>query len=178
LALVAWGAIVGSACASGGGALSAPVAGPAPDVSATKLADAGADLVDAAPSQTPIPPTASAPPPSPSVACAAKCSGTGTGDLVAFAMQRAAQAKPCYDRALGNDGRLRGSMEVLVRLADTGAVCATRVLKTSMPADVNDCVTRVLGGADYPPPKGGCLDVSIPLSFVPKDADAGVIDVP
>jgi hypothetical protein len=93
---------------------------------------------------------------------------------VTFAMQRAAQAKPCYDRALGRDGRLRGNMEVLVRLTETGAVCATRVLKTSMPAEVNECVARFLGGADYPAPRGGCIDITIPLSFVPKDGDAGV----
>jgi hypothetical protein len=166
---------VGAACASGGGALSAPLAGPSAGVDTTGPADAAVALVEAA---TPVSPAASVAPPSPSVPCAERCSGSGTGDLVTFAMQRAAQAKPCYDRALGSDGRLRGSMEVLVRLTDTGAVCATRVLKTSMPAEVNECVARILGGADYPAPRGGCIDITIPLSFVPKDGDAGASAAP
>lgn len=166
-----------AACASGGGALSAPLAGPGPAASAGP-ADASANLAETVPAPASPSAAGSAAPPVPSAPCADRCSGTGTRDLVAFAMQRAAQAKPCYDRALSSDRALRGSMEVLVRLTDTGAVCATRVLKTSMPADVNECVTRVLGGADYPAPRGGCLDVAIPLSFVPKDGDAGTSVAP
>jgi hypothetical protein len=86
---------------------------------------------------------------------------------------REVQARPCYDRVLAADRTLRGRMRVLVRLRDDGSVCETRVLASDLPADMGRCVARVLGGTSYPPPSGGCIDVEVPLTFVPPEADAG-----
>jgi TonB family protein len=81
--------------------------------------------------------------------------------------------RPCYESALAAYRRLRGKAEVLVRITETGAVCDTRIVSSALPPTVNQCLMRTLSGADYPPPRGGCIDVTIPLSFEPRDVDAG-----
>lgn len=154
-----------AACGGGGTATiitSAPISPEAhPQVAVVE----GASSVQASPS-------ASA---APASSCAERCSGRGTADLVTFATQRAARTKACYDTALAADRTLRGKMEVLVRITDTGAVCDTRVVASELPAAVGQCVARILGGVDYPAPRGGCLDVTVPLSFEPRDADGGAL---
>jgi hypothetical protein len=89
-------------------------------------------------------------------------------------MARGGQARPCYNRALGGDRSLRGKMRVHVRVLGDGSVCEARVVTSDMPAEMNACVTQVLGGSGYPAPSGGCIDVEVPLSFEPQSGgDAG-----
>jgi hypothetical protein len=88
-------------------------------------------------------------------------------------MARGGQARPCYNRALGADRSLRGKMRVRVRVMADGSVCEAHVVASDMPAEMNACVTQVLGGSAYPPPAGGCLDAEVPLSFEPQGGDAG-----
>jgi outer membrane biosynthesis protein TonB len=165
-----------TACAGGSGApVAAPVASAQASASASSAARAEGSVADAgeqpngpqaAPPSATIEPAASPP-------CADSCAGSATPELVAAATSRAGQAKPCYDRALGAGGSVRGRMRVLVRVRDDGSVCETRVLASDMSTEMNRCVTQVLGGASYPAPVGGCIDVTVPLTFEPRAADAG-----
>ncbi|HEY8040517.1 MAG TPA: AgmX/PglI C-terminal domain-containing protein [Polyangiaceae bacterium] len=166
-------ALLAAACAPAGSPPSAPVILPAsggaggsavdsPAPGATSAAPAGsAAAAAAAPA-----PSSSGPP------CSSACVGNGTPELAAAVHDRAAQAKPCYNRALTRDRTLRGTMRVLVRLRDDGSVCEARVLASDMPAETSECVRGLLGGASYPPPRDGCVDVEIPMTFQPRDAAA------
>jgi hypothetical protein len=162
--------VANSACGSGGSPPLAPVTA----VSLPASADAGAGAES--PPSASASPLASVAAPAPSLAsgppCSSACVGNGTPELAAAVHDRAVQAKPCYNRALSRDRTLRGTMRVLVRLRDDGSVCESRVLASDMPAETSECVRGLLGGASYPPPRDGCVDVEIPMTFQPRDAAA------
>ena len=166
-----------AACAGGSGApVAAPVApvasAPPSAVSSSVSPEPGVLAEDRPP---PVPAASAAAPTgaAQSRACIEPCSGSQTPELVAAAMSRAGRAKPCYDRALGAGRAVRGRMQVRIRVLGDGAVCEPQVLASELPEDMTKCVAQVLGGASYPPPSGGCLDVVVPLTFEPRDADAG-----
>jgi hypothetical protein len=60
-------------------------------------------------------------------------------------------------------------MVVFMALSETGSVCAASIVRSDMPDYMNSCVLRTLSTAAYPAPEGGCVQVNIPLSFVPPD---------
>jgi urease accessory protein len=182
LAVVAVLVVAGCAPAAAGGAsVTAPVASSQGTGSDAPAIAAGASTGPAVASS--MPPSAASPALAPvstsgataaaPAACTGKCSGIATQELVAAAMARAGQAKPCYDRALVSDKALRGHVRVSVRVLGDGSVCAPQVLDSDMPQDMNRCVAQVLSSAGYPAPTGGCIDVTIPLSFEPRTADSG-----
>jgi hypothetical protein len=82
---------------------------------------------------------------------------------------RATQARGCYNQALLSDPTLKGSMTVAVRIGPTGATCGGASIAGSQLGGgaggmVAGCVQRIFSGS-YPPPHGGCVDVTVPLSF-------------
>jgi outer membrane biosynthesis protein TonB len=101
-----------------------------------------------------------------------KCTGRATQELVNGGMARAAMARPCYKHALNNDRTLRGKMRVLVRLREDGSVREAHVIASDMPSEMNDCVMQILRSSSYPAPVGGCIDMAVPMSFLPADAGA------
>jgi hypothetical protein len=48
-------------------------------------------------------------------------------------------------------------------------VCSAGVASKDMGSpNVAICVVYYFRGANFPPPKGGCADINIPINFVPR----------
>jgi len=100
--------------------------------------------------------------------CAVKtCNGAVTDELQKALATRARQARRCYENELKNDNTLKGRMTVSVRVAANGAMCASTVTNSDIP-QISPCVQQMFRSATaLPAPKGGCVDTTVPLSFVP-----------
>lgn len=97
------------------------------------------------------------------------CNGKETEDLTVALGGRARQARVCYEMALRNDPSLQGKAAFKVRIAPSGQVCAANVAKDDLHnAAVISCSLKRLGSAAYPKPKGGCVDVTVPIDFKPR----------
>jgi hypothetical protein len=103
--------------------------------------------------------------------CAVKsCSGTTTSELESGIAFRAKQAHRCYDQALAQDNTLKGHITISLRVASNGRVCKADVADNDMgTAAVANCVQGTFARAGgFPAPKGNsCVDVKVPISFVP-----------
>lgn len=100
--------------------------------------------------------------------CGAKtCGGSATSDIETALAFRAKQAHRCYDNALAGDPTLRGKMSVTVRIGNQGQICSANVGQNDLPALTN-CVLNSFRGQNVPAPRGGCVDVAIPINFVPR----------
>jgi hypothetical protein len=145
-----------------------PKPAPTPTTSATEaellppsVVDAGSDAAS-----KPLGTVAAA---GPVQSCASPCTGIAGSELANSVNARAAQARGCYNQGLLTDPTIKGSMAVAVRIGPTGATCGGASIVSSQlggggGAIVAGCVQRIFSGA-YPPPHGGCVDVSVPLSF-------------
>lgn len=101
---------------------------------------------------------------------AKKCTGASTSDIETALAFRAKQSHRCYDNALANDPTLRGKISIAVRIGANGTACSAGVASnelSSAPA-VASCVVSNFRGQAFPVPKGGCVDVNIPINFVPR----------
>lgn len=101
--------------------------------------------------------------------CAGDCNGQVLGVLRSQLAQKAAQSRPCYERALRQNAQLQGRMKVALRIGGDGTVCSASVTSN----DVGDpgivsCVVQMFRGAAFSAPQGGCVDVEVPLRFEPK----------
>ena len=103
--------------------------------------------------------------------CEAKCTGTPPPELEAAVRGRAAMARRCYNTALAQDPTLKGHVTVALRVSGSGSVCSAAVAGNDMGTpSVASCVANVMRQAgSYPSPKGGCVDVSVPFSFVSQN---------
>jgi hypothetical protein len=102
--------------------------------------------------------------------CAVRsCSGTTTNELETQIAYRAKQAHRCYDQALAQDNTLKGHVTLKVRIGSNGSVCAAAVTGNDMGVDsVANCVAQTFRASrSFPPPKGNCTEVNVPISFVP-----------
>jgi hypothetical protein len=103
--------------------------------------------------------------------CEAKaCTGASTSEVESALSFRAKQAHRCYDNALGQDPTLRGKVSIAVRIGSNGQACSAGVASnelTSAPG-VAACVAGYFRGQSFPAPRGGCVDVNIPINFVPR----------
>jgi hypothetical protein len=102
--------------------------------------------------------------------CSARsCSGTATPELETALAFRAKQAHRCYDTALAQDTTLKGHITIAVRVASNGRVCSSNVADNDMgTASVANCVAGTFGrSGGFPAPKGNCVDVKVPISFIP-----------
>jgi hypothetical protein len=101
---------------------------------------------------------------------AKKCSGATNSEIESALSFRAKQAHRCYDNALAQDATLRGKVSIAVRIGSNGQACSAAVASnelTSAPS-VASCVTGYFRGQAFPAPRGGCVDVNIPINFVPR----------
>jgi hypothetical protein len=81
---------------------------------------------------------------------------------------RGASAKGCYNKALLSNSTLQGKLTVAVRVSPSGAACSASVAADSLgDAAVSSCILQKFRSGSYPKPKGGCVDVQVPLNFVP-----------
>ena len=97
------------------------------------------------------------------------CTGTTTPELENAIAFRAKQARRCYDAALAQDSELHGRVGVRLRVASNGTVCGADVTSNDMGSDsVARCAAQTFRTArSLPAPKGNCVDLNVPLSFVP-----------
>jgi hypothetical protein len=101
--------------------------------------------------------------------CDAKvCKGSATDEVRKALSFRATQSRRCYNNALAQDSTLRGKVSLAVRVGANGSVCSARVESNDMGTDtVANCVVGFFRGQHMPQPKGGCIDVNVPINFVP-----------
>jgi hypothetical protein len=102
--------------------------------------------------------------------CEGKCAGTAPPELGQALQVRAAQARRCYNQALASDSSLKGHVTVAVRIGPTGGVCSATVAANDMgsPGVANCALNIFRASTGYPSPHGGCVDATVPMSFVPQ----------
>jgi hypothetical protein len=102
--------------------------------------------------------------------CEGKCAGSAPNELQQALQVRGAQSRRCYNQALNSDSTLRGHVTVTVRIGPGGNVCSAAVTANDMGSTaVAQCAANIFRNASgYPAPRGGCVDVAVPLSFVPQ----------
>lgn len=100
--------------------------------------------------------------------CDGECRGTETPELLSALRARAGQARSCYERALTHNSSLSGSVVLNVRVSPTGTTCSASMAKDTLgdPA-VTNCVLQRFRSGKFPKPTGGCVDVALPINFVP-----------
>ncbi|MCA9584628.1 MAG: AgmX/PglI C-terminal domain-containing protein [Myxococcales bacterium] len=99
----------------------------------------------------------------------AKCGGSASPELENALRFRARQAHRCYDNALAQDSTLKGRVSISVRIGTDGSVCNSGIASNDMGTPlVANCVLGYFRGGGFPAAKGGCADVKVPISFVPK----------
>jgi outer membrane biosynthesis protein TonB len=100
--------------------------------------------------------------------CDDPCKGKETEELLSSLRAKAGQARSCYERALANNGALAGKLEVALRVGANGAACSASIAKNTLgDAAVESCALARFRGGKYPKPTGGCVDVSVPMNFMP-----------
>jgi hypothetical protein len=106
----------------------------------------------------------------PSGGCEAKCSGTAPPELEQALQVRGSQARRCYNQALSQDSSLKGHVTIAVKIAPNGNLCSANVLTNDMgSAGVAACAANIFrANSSYPAPHGGCVEATVPLSFVPQ----------
>ncbi len=99
-----------------------------------------------------------------------KCTGSAGSDVESALSFRAKQAHRCYDNALAQDPTLRGKVSIAVRIGSNGQACSAGVASNELASapSVATCVAGYFRGQAFPAPKGGCVDVNIPINFVPR----------
>ena len=102
--------------------------------------------------------------------CEGKCVGTATPELGQALQVRGAQARRCYNEALARDPSLRGHVTVAVRVGTVGNVCSVNVTANDMGTpNVANCAANIFArSGSLPSPRGGCVDATVPMSFVPQ----------
>jgi hypothetical protein len=102
-------------------------------------------------------------------ACSGTCNGTATGTLQAALRAKGGQARGCYERALRINPTLEGRLLVAARLGPQGQVCSANIAQNSLgDASVASCISQMFRSGKFPAPQGGCVDVQVPLNFVPR----------
>jgi hypothetical protein len=99
--------------------------------------------------------------------CANSCSGSAPPELQNSLALRGRQARKCYERELASDPKLTVRMSVSVKVGAGGQACSVSVGSTDNQA-VGQCVANQFRQGGFPGAKGGCVDVTVPLNFVPR----------
>jgi outer membrane biosynthesis protein TonB len=150
--------------------------GPAPVVIAPPVPTA-TGLLEPPPPPPPEEPSAAAAESAPArratvaTASCGKCSGTINAALTSAMSARAGSARPCYERALRVNSALQGKLTVSVKVDPQGNVCGASIAQDAIHSpEVSNCVTGMFRSARFPAPSGGsCVELQIPLSFVPRE---------
>lgn len=101
--------------------------------------------------------------------CGGECKGEVSSELRAYLSGRAGQGRKCYERALLQNAALKGRMKVQVRVSAQGQLCAASMASDELhDPSLSSCILQMFRSSVYPAPKDGCVDVAVPLSFVPQ----------
>src|SRR6186713_2859882 len=96
------------------------------------------------------------------------CSGEPNPSLPGALGGKAGQSRACYEKALSSNSTLSGRMTVSLKISQQGGVCSAQIKSDLNNPLVENCVLQNFRAATFPPPKGGCVDASVPLYFKPK----------
>ena len=133
---------------------------PPPEEPAAAQVDAGRQLKKSASAAVP----AAGP-------CGGECTGSSTPALEGQLAGLGRTARRCYDQALTNNPDLKGRIMVAVRVSPVGLVCSANIASNGTgDAALAACVAQKYRGAQLPAPQTGCVDVQVPLNFVPDNA--------
>ena len=106
-----------------------------------------------------------------------QCTGDATAALVDAIRARAAKARTCYEQALRATPKVAGRLVVEMRVTHEGKGCPMHVITNELAdsATLLPCVQAVMEQNSYPKASQGCVDLQLPLRFVPQfiEADAG-----
>jgi hypothetical protein len=103
--------------------------------------------------------------------CGAVCNGDVPLALRGALSAAASSARGCYERALRQNQMLQGKLLVSVKVGQHGNACgASLVSDTLGDPSVATCVLQKFRSGTFPPPIGGCADIKVPISFMPKTA--------
>jgi hypothetical protein len=101
--------------------------------------------------------------------CDGKCVGKAPPELSQALQVRGMQARRCYNQAITQDPSLRGHVEFALRIGTAGNVCSVNVTANDMRSpSVANCAAHILMSGAYPAPRGGCVEASLPMNFVPQ----------
>lgn len=104
------------------------------------------------------------------------CIGNPSEALIEAVRTRAAQARTCYEKSLSKTPTLAGRMLLNLRISHDGSSCPFGIAQNELAESPTlvPCLRQVLE-AQYPRPAGGCVELNLPLRFVPEyiDSDAG-----
>lgn len=99
------------------------------------------------------------------------CGGEVPPQLKSALASAANSARGCYERALRQNAMLQGKMLVSVKIGSHGNSCGANMVSDSLgDPSVASCVLQKFRAGQFPPPKGGCAEVNVPISFIPKTA--------
>jgi len=99
------------------------------------------------------------------------CGGEAPAQLKSALASAANGARGCYERALRQNAMLQGKMLVSVKIGSHGNPCSANMLSDTLgDPSVASCVLQKFRGGQFPPPQGGCAEVNVPISFIPKTA--------
>lgn len=94
------------------------------------------------------------------------CTGSPSQELIQALSERAASTQPCFDRALRENPKLEGRMQLKVRIEPDGSVSLASVIADEVDSQtLRDCVLLVFQQPVGARPTGGCLDAVVPLNF-------------
>jgi hypothetical protein len=101
--------------------------------------------------------------------CAGECKGTVPAGLNGALRAKAGAARGCYERALRQNAMLQGKIMVGVRVGPQVQVCSANIVSNTLgDPGVASCTLGMFRSSSLPPPNGGCVDVQVPMNFVPK----------
>jgi hypothetical protein len=106
----------------------------------------------------------------------AVCAGNASDALIDAIRSRASQARGCYEAALKQTPTSAGRLMLNLRIAYDGTSCPLRAAQNELPEATTllPCLRSLLE-IQYPKPRNGCVELNLPLKFVPEyiEADAG-----
>ncbi len=101
--------------------------------------------------------------------CGGECKGEVSTELRSYLSGRAGQGRKCYERSLLQNASLKGRLKVQLRLSAQGQLCSASMSNDELQdPGLNACILQMFRNSVYPAPKNGCVDVAVPLSFVPQ----------
>jgi hypothetical protein len=102
-------------------------------------------------------------------ACGGDCTGTAPAALQGALRAKAGAARGCYERALRQNPMLQGKIMVAVRVGAQGQICSANIASNTLgDPGVASCVLGMMRSSSLPPPNGGCVDVQVPMNFIPN----------
>jgi hypothetical protein len=103
--------------------------------------------------------------------CGGVCKGDAPAALRVALSGAASSVRGCYERALRQNQMLQGKLVVAVKIGQHGNACGANLASDTLgDPSVASCVLQKFRAGTFPAPIGGCVDVAVPISFMPKTA--------